>query len=177
MTAEVKPAKYGVFLGLIFGGILILEFLVFYYIGIKTLTSKQGLIFKSIVDILNLTFIPILLIYLACSPYKKYNLDTFSVRGCLKIGVSIALIASLLYALFFSAFVTFVPSYVEELVVFAKETAYSKTPKISAEEIKKVSEAVRISLKPTFIIPITIAIYTFTGLMYSLLVGVFLKRK
>ena len=97
METKISPAKSGLQLGLLFGVIMVLEFVISYIIGIDKLTGSS---FGVVINLLNYLILPFIFIFLGCTNYKKLNNGFVTFSECLKIGVSITVIAALIYAIF-----------------------------------------------------------------------------
>ena len=86
MENKVTPAKSGITLGVLFGLIMVLQFVITFIVGIEKLAGSS---FGIIINMLNYLILPILFIYLGCTNYKKLKNGFVSFSECLKIGVSI----------------------------------------------------------------------------------------
>ncbi|MBC7524437.1 MAG: DUF4199 domain-containing protein [Flavobacterium sp.] len=173
MEAKTSASKSGLQFGLLFGVLMILEMVVGYVMKIDPQTNKS---YGVIISVLNYLIFPLTFIYLGCTNFKlKLNSGFISFGECLKIGVSICVIAGLLFALFSSAFNYFIPEYMEGI--------YRKMRSILLENPKVTQDQVDVSLammkkfsNPLFSIPLTIIMFAFIGLIYSLIVGAIVKK-
>jgi len=68
MEKKISPAKSGLIFGVLFGVIMVLEFVIMYTIGMKSLVGTSVGMVVNVANYLILTF---LFIYLGCNNYKK----------------------------------------------------------------------------------------------------------
>ena len=93
MDKTTSPAQSSLIYGLFFGSIMILEFVIGYVLNIDPQTNKG---YGIGINVLNFLVLPLTFIYLGCSNFKmKLNLGFISFGECLKIGVTICVIAAL----------------------------------------------------------------------------------
>jgi len=124
MEKSISPAKSGLTLGVLFGIIMILEFVVMYTIGMKSLVNTA---FGTIINVSNYLLFPLLFIYLGCTNYKiKINNGFITFSECLKVGVSITFIAAFIYAVFNLIFNLIFPDFINEMIAISKEAMLTK---------------------------------------------------
>jgi hypothetical protein len=175
MEKNTSPAKSGIIYGVLFGVIMILEFTVMYVIGMKSLVNTM---FGTIVNICNYLILPILFIYIGCNNYKKnINNGFISFGECLKIGVSITFIAALIYAAFSVVFNLIFPEFVDEMIAITREGMLKSNPNLTNEQMESGLAMMKKFTNPFIVFPVTLAMYSFMGLFYSLIVGAVLKNK
>lgn len=175
MSTKAYPAKSSFLYAIIFGVIMVLEFVVMYAIGMKSLVhSSAGLI----VNTANYLILPVLFIFLGCYNYKNTSTNgTISLNECLKIGVSITCIAAFIYATFNVLFNILFPEFITEMIDISKEAMMAKSPHLNTEELNKEISVMKKFMNPYIVFPVTLAMYSFFGLLYSLLIGAILKNK
>lgn len=175
MTKNSTPARSGLFLGVLFGLIMVLEFVIMYIIGMESLiNSSVGLI----VNISNYLVLPILFIFLGCHNYKvNTNNGLISLTECLKVGVSITFIAAFIYACFNVLFNFLFPDFINEMLAISKEAMISKSPNLTKEKLETGISMMKKFMNPLIVFPVTLAMYSFFGLIYSLIVGAILKNE
>lgn len=175
MGKNMSPSKSGLLYGVLFGFIMVLEFVIMYAIGMKSLVnSSAGLIVNSA----NYLLLPVLFIFLGCYNYKiNINRDTISLNECLKVGVSITFVAAFIYATFNVLFNILFPDFINEMIEISKETMISKSPNLNAEELKKGISVMKKFMNPFIVFPVTLAMYSFFGLIYSLIIGAIIKNQ
>ncbi len=174
MENTISPAKSGAELGVLFGVIMILEFIVMYIIGMESLVgSSVGLI----VNLLNFIGFPFLFIYLGCTNFKKnYNKGFISFSQSIKIGVSIMFLAGLIYAVFNMIFNILYPEFIEEMIAISKKAMIKNDPNMTTAQVQMGLSVMRKFYNPFIDLPVTIAMYSFFGLIYSLIIGAIVKK-
>ena len=175
MEKNITPAKSGILYGVLFGVVMILEFVIMYIIGMKSLVGTSvGLV----VNLANYLILPILFIYIGCNNYKKnINNGFVTLIECLKTGVSITFIAALIYALFNVIFNFIFPDFINEMASITKEAMLQQNPSMTAEQLETGISLMKKFMSPLFVFPVTIAMYSFFGLIYSLIIGAILKNE
>lgn len=174
MENNVSPAKSGVLYGVLFGVIMVLEFVIMYLVGMKSLINTSV---GTIVNISNYMLLPILFIYIGCTNYKKnINNGFISLSESLKTGISITFIAALIYAVFNIIFNLIFPEFIDEMIAITKEGMLAKNPNMTSEQIEMGLSMVKKFMNPFIVLPVTLAMYSFFGLIYSLIVGAVLKN-
>lgn len=175
MVNKTSPAKSGLLLGLLFGLIMVLEFVIMYVIGMKSLVnSSAGLIVNSA----NYLILPLLFIYFGCNNYKNnVNNGQITLGECLKVGVSITFVAAFIYAAFNVIFNLIFPDFINEMIEISKEAMISKTPNITTEQLETGVSMIKKFMNPFIVFPVTLAMYSFFGLIYSLIVGTIVKNE
>lgn len=174
MDKNISPAKSGTMYGLLFGVIMVLEFVIMYVIGMKSLVnSSVGVI----VNIANYLVLPLIFIYLGCNHYKKdINNGFISFSECLKTGVSITVIAGLVYAIFSVIFNLIFPEFINEMLEISKEGMITQNPNITSQELEMGLSMVKKFMNPLIVLPVTLVMYSLIGLIYSLIIGAIIKN-
>jgi hypothetical protein len=175
MENNVSPAKSGVLYGVLFGVIMVLEFVIMYIIGMKSLINTSA---GTIVNIANYLILPLLFIYLGCTNYKKnINNGFISLSESLKTGISIMFIAAFIYGVFNVIFNYIFPDFINEMIAITKEGMLAKNPDMTSEQIEMGLSMVKKFMNPLIVLPVTLAMYSFFGLIYSLIVGAIVKKE
>lgn len=174
MENNVSPAKSGILYGVLFGVIMVLEFVIMYIIGMKSLVDTS---FGVIVNIANYLILPLLFIYIGCNNYKKnINNGFVSFGECLKIGVSIAFIAAIIYASFSVIFNLIFPEFIDEMISISKTSMLKENPELTSEQLEMGLSMMKKFSNPLIVFPVTLAMYSFLGLIYSLIIGAIVKN-
>jgi len=173
MENKISPAKSGIQLGLLFGVIMIFEFTISYVIGIEKLVGTS---FGVIINLLNYLILPLLFIFLGCSNYKRNNNGFIKFSECLKTGVSITVIAAIVYAIFNLIFNLIFPEFIEQIIAVTKSELLKGKPNSTNEEVEMALSITRKFMSPYIVFPFTIVMYAFFGLLYSLIVGAIVKK-
>lgn len=175
MQNSVSPAKSGVLYGISFGVIMVLEFVIMYIIGMKSLANTNVGI---IVNLANYLILPISFIYIGCVNYKKnINNGFITIAECLKTGISITFIAALVYAIFNIIFNLIFPEFIDEMLAITKQSMIAENPKMTSEQLETGLSMIRKFMNPLIVLPVTLAMYSFFGLIYSLIIGAILKKE
>jgi len=169
----VSPAKSAIPFGALFGIIMVLEFMAGYILDIDPVSNQAYGVF---INVLNYLILPVLFIFLQCNNYKKANLGYISFGQCLKIGVTICLIAGLIYALFTVAFNLIFPDFVEDLLRKTRTVILAQNPAMTEDQITVALSITRKFMQPYIVVPATVAMFSFIGLIYSLIIGAIVKK-
>ena len=174
MEKNTSPAKSGISFGVLFGVLMVLEFVIMYVIGMKSLINSSA---GTIVNVANYLILPILFIFLGCSNYKnKINNGLITFSECLKIGVSITFIAAFIYAVFNVIFNLIFPEFINEMISISREAILAKNPTMTSEQLEMGLSITKKFMNPFIVFPATLAMYSFFGLLYSLIIGAILKN-
>ena len=173
MENKISASKSGLQFGVFFGIIIILEFVIGYVINIDPSTNKA---FGITINILNFLVLPLTFIYLGCTNFKKLNANFISITESLKIGVSICILAAIISSIFSALFNFFIPEYFDEIVKKAKMVMIRDNPQMTSEQMEMGISFMKKFANPAIAIPATIVMYAFIGLIFSLIIGVILKK-
>ena len=160
-------------LGILFGIIMILQFVVLYVLNIDPISMPMV---GTIMNVFNYFIIPAVMIYLACTGYKKSNFGFISFGECIKKGVSLCVVAGLIYAIFSALFNYFFPEFVEEILRKTRAVMLEKSPEMTADQVEMALSWTRKFMSPMLIVPVTILMYSFLGLIHSLIIGAIVKK-
>ena len=174
MNETASPAKVALQYGLFFGIIMILELVIPYVMGIDLLANKTlGLV----INLLNYLVLPILFIYLAVDNFKKnHNNNFLSFNQALKGGVTVTVIAGLIAGIFTVIFNLIFPEYLAEIFSKTKQMMLETNPSLSQEQLDTSMAMIKKFSSPYITLPVTVAMYAFIGLIYSLIIGAILKN-
>jgi len=174
MEVKSTPSKSAIQYGFIFGIVMILQFVILYVIDIDPITNPTVGV---IVNVLNYLLLPVGLIFIGCTNFKKNINDGFISFGqCLKIGVTICMVAGLLYALFSVVFNLIFPEFMEEVLRKTQQVLLKQNPNMTTEQVEMAISMTKKFMQPVLSVPVTIAMFAFIGLIYSLLIGAFVKN-
>ena len=175
MEKTISPSKHAMPYGITFGIIVVLQFMIMYTLDIDPQENQWAGI---IVNLLNYIFLPFILIYIAANKFKKeFNDGYLSLSQTLKIGVSICVLAAVIYGIFYILFNFLFPEFQAELLDKIQEVTVKQNPTMTAEQLKMSMKFVKIFLNPYIAAPFTIVMYAVIGLVHSLVVGVILKKE
>lgn len=171
--------------GVLFGVLMIIEFLILYKIDIDAIQNPNLGIF---VNLLNYMILPVVFVILAIRSYKyKYNGGYVSFSEVLRIGAATTVVAALVYSLFNLAFNFMVPEFVDqtiakmrEIALHQRESMLAQGAKVeevfSIEQIDQNLKLTKESMKSFFSIPMTIIMYAIIGIVAALIIGAFVKK-
>ena len=171
--SAVSPAKSAVPFGVLFGIIMVLEFMASYILDIDPVSNMS---YGVGINILNYLILPILLISLQCNSFKKSNFGYISFGECLKIGVTICLLAGLIYALFSVVFNFIFPEFMDDVLRKTRMVMIQQNPQMTNEQVNMGLEMTKKFMQPAIVIPATIVMFSFIGLIYSLIIGAIVKK-
>lgn len=172
-TTTKSPAKSAIQYGVLFGVLMVLEFMVSYTMDIDPISNPTvGTVFNTF----NYLIFPVAFIAIGCSNYKKSNFGFVTLSECLKIGVTICVIAAVIYAIFSVIFNLIFPEFINETIDKIRAVTLQNTPEITEEQLEMSMSWVRKFMNPAIALPFTVLMYAFLGLIYSLIVGVIIKK-
>ena len=173
MQKTISTSKSAMQYGIIFGIIMILELVVSYSFNITAENKVYGIS----INILNFLVLPLVLISMGCNNYKNIlNGGFISFRDCLKIGVTICVIAALIYAVFSIVFNMIFPEFSEKILNDVKEGIIKQGEGKPKEQTQMALAMTEKMMKPYIVLPMTIVVYAFIGLIYSLIIGAIVKK-
>ena len=174
MDNNVSPAKSALLYGMLFGVIMILEFVIGYVLDIDPQTNKA---YGISINVFNFLILPGLFIYTGCNNFKiKLNSGFISFGQCLKIGVTICILAALIYSIFTSIFNVLFPEYFSHMFDKMRTIMAEKSPQLTSEQIDMAISFSKKFLNPAIAIPTTVVMYAFLGLIFSLIIGAIVKK-
>ena len=175
MEKTISPSKSALQFGVLYGIIMILELVVSFSFNIDPTSNKS---YGIIINLLNFVILPVTFILLACNNYKnKLNSGFITLSESLKIGVTVCIIAALLYAIFSSIFNMLFPEFVEQILNSTKKAMLEQNPDMPKEQMDMALSWTEKIMSPVFAIPITLVMYAFIGLIYSLIIGAIIKKE
>lgn len=170
-----SPSKSALSLGLLFGAIMSLELLIMYALDVDPTTNPT---IGIIINLMNFLILPIVFILVGANQYKnKFNHGYLTLVDTLKIGVSVMAVAALIYGLFYLIFVMIFPTYIDEMLSKTASIMESQNPNLTSEQIEIGLSFQRKFMEPQLLIPISLAMYSFIGLIYSLIIGAIVKKE
>jgi hypothetical protein len=173
MENTSKPSKSYLQNGLFYGLVMILTFVIIYALNIDIMKNKM---IGTTSSILNYLFLPLLFIYLGCLDFKKNNNGFMSFVESLKVGISIVFLAAILFAAFNVIFNLIFPEYLDEILRNTRTIMLEQNPQMTNEQVEMAISMTKKFSAPWFSFPITIAVFSFLGLIYSLIIGMIVKN-
>lgn len=173
MNEIVSPSKSAMQYGVVFGMIMILELVISFSFNIQPSNKVYGIS----INLLNFFVLPVTLIVTGCNNYKKLNSGFISLGEALKTGVTICILAALIYAVFSIIFNMIFPEFAEDVLNQVKKGIIEQSRDKPKEEVEMALAMTEKMMSPYVILPLTIAMYAFIGLIYSLIIGAIVKKE
>jgi len=168
-TTKLTHGKFSVNYGLILGTILIIITAILYFTGMQ-LEGKQWPMYIYYI------LFPTIIIY-AINQYKKNTNMQLSIIDALKIGVIIAIISALVFAVYNIIFNYFIdPDFINKMMEVTREKLL-ENPKMTEEMVDKSLEIGKKFANPFLGSTIWIALSAIFGLIYSLIGGLAMKNE
>ena len=175
MEQRLSPAKSALPYGIVFGVIMILEFVTMHIL--KPDPIESGWI-GTTMNLFNYLIIPVILISLACNNFKnKLNGGYITLSQAIKSGVALCALAGLIYAIAYFIYSLMFPDFLTEMLEQIKIVSVRQNPNISAEELRMSMSIVETFMQPYLAGPLAIVMYSFLGLIYSLIIGAIVKKE
>jgi hypothetical protein len=175
MDQKVSPSKSALQYGALFGVLMVLEFVIVYVMDIDPILNPTTGI---VINTLNYLIFPVSIITFGSVNFKKNLNNGFDSFGeCLKIGVTICLIAGLIYGVFSAVFNMIFPEFVEEIMKKTRQVMLQQNPNMTSEQAEMAISMTKKFMNPAIVIPATVAMFSFIGLIYSLIIGAFVKNE
>ncbi len=174
MEQKMSPSKSALQYGALFGILMVLEFVLVYVMDVDPITNPTTGI---IINTFNYLIFPVSIITIGCVNFKKnLNNGFVSFGECLKIGVTICLIAGLISGVFSAVFNMIFPEFVEDIMKKTRQVMLKQNPTMTSAQVEMAISMTKKFMSPAIVIPATIAMYSFIGLIYSLIIGAFVKN-
>ncbi len=175
MEQKVSTSKSALQYGALFGVLMILEFVIVYVMDVDPISNPTTGI---IINTLNYLVFPVSIITIGCVNYKKnLNNGFVSFVECIKIGVTICLIAGLIYGVFSAVFNMIFPEFVEDIMKKTRQVMLQQNPNMSSEQAEMAISMKKKFMNPAIVIPATVAMFSFMGFIFSLIIGAFVKNE
>ena len=169
-----KPSKSYLQFGAVYGVIMILLFVIVYALGINPAENRAIGLSQSVLSNL---ILPLLFIYLGCESFKKGNNGFASFVECLKVGVSITFVAGLIFAVFNLIFNLIFPEYADEMLKSQRQIMLTQNPNMTSDQVEMALSITKKAMSPVFAFPIILVTFSFFGLIYSLIIGLIVKKE
>lgn len=175
MDKTISPSKSAIQYGVLFGIIMILELVISFVFNVNPVNNRG---YGIAMNLLNFVLLPVALIVIGCNNYKnKFNSGFIKYGECLKIGVTICVVAAVIYAIFSVIFNMIFPEFANSILRLTKEALLQQNPNMPKEQLEMAVSMTEKMMSPVFAIPITIIMYAFIGLIYSLIIGLVVKKE
>jgi len=168
-TQNLSPGKFARNYGLLLGLVLILIAVVMYATGMQ-LEGVQWPMYLFYI------LFPIVIMY-AISQYKKQNGNLLSLGEAIKVGLAIAIVSALVYAVYGLIFNYIIDPEFMGLVIEAAKDKMLENPKMTEEMVEQSMKVMKIFSNPLIGIAVWVALSAFFGLLYSLIGGLVMKKE
>ena len=173
MENNTTPSKSYFQFGIVYGILMVLAFVLIYVSNVDIIENPS---IGMISSIANYFILPIIFIYFGCVNFKNSNDKFISLSECLKVGVSILFIGALIFSVFNIIFNIIFPEYLEEILSQTRHIMLKSNPNLTSEQLEMAISMSRKFASPIFSVPITLLMFSFLGLIYSLIIGLIIKR-
>ena len=168
-----SPNKSYFQFGIFYGVIMIFMSVIIYVLNLDIIQDRAIATANSILGYL---FLPTLFIYLGCISFKKNNFGYISFVECLKVGVGIVFVGAIVFGLFNTIFYYLFPDNLENILRQTRQVMMLQSPKLTSEQIEMGVAMSRKFAAPAYSLPLTLVIFTFLGFLFSLFVGLIVKK-
>lgn len=166
---QLAPGKFALNYGVILGVIVVLISVIMYVTGM-TLDGVQWPMY-----IFYLIFL--ITIFYAVNQYKKQNSNLLSIGQAVKVGLVAGAISGLIAGLYILVFNYFIdPGFMDQMMEMQREKMM-ENPNMTEEMIDKSMGFMEIMQNPWLVTALSLAFYTFFGLIYSLIAGLIMKKQ
>jgi len=69
------------------------------------------------------------------------------------------------------------PEFINEMISISKDEMLKQTPNISSKDMEVGIAMMKKFMNPLIVLPVTLAMYSFFGLIYSMIVGAIVKNE
>lgn len=173
-STPVTTTKAALNYGIIFAIIMIAEFVIAY---VADVDATENAWVGVVNGLLNNLLLPVLFISLAANYYKKAHGGYIKFGEVIKTGVTVAVIAAAIFAVFNVGFNLAVPEAQAEMLEKMKAAQIKANPQMTSAELKMAMGMMETFMKPYIAFPFTILFFAFIGLIYSLIIGAIVKKE
>ena len=174
MKENTSPSKAMLTYGVVFGIALILELVILYALDLDP-SEHQWV--GALTNSLNFLIFPVMFVLLACIAYKKLNGGYISFGQCVKTGAGTMALGGLIYGLFYIIFNIVLPEFQDEMFEKMKVAMVKQNPEMTSEQMEMGLKMAKTFMSPYVSAPISILLYTFLGVIYSLIIGAIIKKE
>jgi|688.fasta_scaffold07346_11 hypothetical protein len=170
-----SPAKVALPFGVFFGLFVTIITMTIYFLDINMYEDKT---IGVVVGLLTYLILPITFIILAVKTFKdKHNEGFLSVVDGLKIGVIVCLIMAIISGIFNQLYFLIFPEHLEKMFTLMEENMVKQSPNMTQEQLNGAMEISKKFMSPWITIPISIAIFSFIGMLYGAIIGLIFKNE
>ena len=166
---SVKTGTYSLQYGILLGIITLFFNLMLFIID----QHYQG---GSLVNFVN-SLIMLTVIVFGQLAFKKNNNNLISCSECIKIGLGISLISTIIGLFYYYILINYLdPETTEKALLFAQDQLIEANPKITQNELDNIAEISRNFSGFGFVSTMILIFSLFFGLVFSIITGLFIKK-
>ncbi|HKX86470.1 MAG TPA: DUF4199 domain-containing protein [Flavobacterium sp.] len=169
VTSKKPGLDYGIYYGLA----VILSFVIIYALDIDPIENP---LIGTISSVCSYLFFPVTFIALALQAFKKNNHGFMSFGEAIKTGVTVTFLGALIFGVFNLIFNLVFPEYMDEILNQTRRLMMKQNPSMTTAQLDSAIQMTKKFTSPEFSIPISIVIFSFLGLIYSLIIGAITKK-
>lgn len=170
METNYSTTKFSKSYGILLGLIIVVLAVLMYVTGMID-TGKQWPVY------LYYIFFPFFIAYTVFE-YRKKNGGFLSLKEAMKVGVTVAIIGGIVYALYNITFMYFIePSTVDKVVKIAEEKMYEQSPNMTEEQVAEALVYVKRFSNPWFASAMYLLLSAMFGFFYGLISGAIFQRQ
>lgn len=170
MEQNQTISKFSVNPGLILGGVMILISVITYILGIDPVENSWA-------SWIPYPFMAFAFYYFQKEYRDNHNGGFLSMGEAVKLGVTIAVIAGVLAAIYSVIFVLYIePDFVDKMLLKVEEQMLEKNPEMTQAQIDMAIGVTKKMMSPYISVPLAIVGNAVSGLILSLATGFFTKK-
>lgn len=173
MENQKTTSKPHLIFGVFYGLAMILAFVIMYAMNINPMENPA---IGKLSSCCSYLIFPVIFIYFGIAAFKKSNSGFASLGECLKAGVTVAFIGAILFAVFNVAFNLIFPEYLNEILSQTKQIMLKQNPNLTSDQVEMGVAMAKKFSSPLFSVPLTLVMFSFLGLIYSLIIGLIVKK-
>ena len=169
VTSKKPGLDYGIYYGLA----IIISFVIIYALDIDPIENP---LVGTISSICSYLLFPVTFIALALQAFKKNNNGFISFGEAIKTGVTVTFVGAVIFSVFSLIFNMIFPEYMDEILNQTRRLMIKQNPNMTSDQLDSAVKMTKKFTSPEFSIPISIVIFSFIGLIYSLIIGAIVKK-
>ncbi len=173
MENKTSTKKPGLEYGCYFGLAVIVSFVIIYALNIDPISNPLAGTLSSLFSYL---VFPVTFITLAINTFKKNNNGFVSLGEAIKTGITVAFIGAVIFGVFSVIFNMLFPEYMDEILNQTRRLMMKQNPNMTSAQLEAAISMTKKFSSPVFSVPLSIVMFSFIGLIYSLIIGAIVKK-
>lgn len=173
MENQKPTSKPHLEFGLFYGLAMIVSFVIIYTLNIDPIENP---LIGTLTSLFSYLIFPVIFIYFGLMAFKKNNQGFASLGECLKTGVAIAFLGALLFSVFNTVFNYIFPEYLAEILSQTRRIMLKQNPNLTSDQLETAIAMAKKFSSPIFSVPITLLMLSFLGLIYSVIIGLIVRK-